>query len=338
MAPIVTPHAAIMPLSGAPKARAPRALTIFAAYALLGAAIVLATITVRSLRSRALHPVQATPAPVVIAPSLTIPGACPAGMVAVPGGRFLMGNDAASPAERPAHVVSLSPYCIDVNEVTTADYRSCGDEGACKRAGASNEWRGVTDADHRSLDGACNARDPVGRAAHPINCIDWDMAARFCATRGKRLPTEAEWELAARGDDARAYPWGNDEPAPELLNACGHECSDWARRNRVDTWPMYSGDDGWATTAPVGSYPRGASPYGLNDTAGNVWEWVADWYGPYASAEATAPIGPPTGTTRVLRGGAWNGAYPAWVRTTFRYDDAPDKRSAAIGFRCASSQ
>jgi formylglycine-generating enzyme required for sulfatase activity len=98
---------------------------------------------------------------------------------------------------------------------------------------------------------------------------------------------------------------------------------------------MYDVDDGFATTAPVGSFPKGASRYGVQDVVGNVWEWVADWYGPYASAEERDPKGPAAGDERVIRGGSWNGSYASWVRPTFRYKDAPTKRSYGIGFRCA---
>src|SRR5262249_46312457 len=119
---------------------------------------------------------------------------------------------------------------------------------------------------------------------------------------------------------------------------CGKECLDWGKRNRVDEEAMYLVDDGWATTAPVGSFPEGRSRYGAEDMVGNVWEWTADWYAPYGPEPQVNPKGPPRGAERVIRGGAWNAAYPAWVRPTFRYRDAPDKRSYAIGFRCAAPQ
>src|SRR5579883_2169612 len=98
---------------------------------------------------------------------------------------------------------------------------------------------------------------------------------------------------------------------------------------------MFTADDGFATTAPVGSFPKGASRYGVNDVVGNVWEWVADWYGDYPKDDQVDPAGPEKGDERVIRGGAWNGGFASWVRPTFRYHNAPSARSHGIGFRCA---
>jgi formylglycine-generating enzyme required for sulfatase activity len=122
-----------------------------------------------------------------------------------------------------------------------------------------------------------------------------------------------------------------------LLNACGKECLAWGAKNGVEETSMYPQDDGWPTTAPVGSFPKGASRFGLMDVVGNVWEWVADWYAPYTAEAVASPVGSPEGTARVIRGGAWNGGYASWVRPTFRYKDAPGKRSYGIGFRCAAN-
>jgi formylglycine-generating enzyme required for sulfatase activity len=292
--------------------------------------------TIRSPQSPVASPsVMPSPPPVVLAADTT----CPVGMRTIPRGEFFMGDDEGTPFERPAHHARLRAYCVDTFEVTVAAYQACSDVGECKRAGSSNSWEDISDRQHATFDPLCNERDPTKRAQHPINCVDWDMASHFCKTRGKRLPTEAEWEFAARGPDGRRYPWGDTPPGPTLLNACGRECLAWGRAHGEDEHAMYAGDDGWQTTAPVGSFPKGASPYGLEDVVGNVWEWVDDWFAPYDAGESErdGPTGPPAGTEKVIRGGAWNGAEPSWVRPTFRYKDAPTKRSYGIGFRCAKS-
>jgi formylglycine-generating enzyme required for sulfatase activity len=264
---------------------------------------------------------------------------CPEGMIEIPGGHFFMGSDQrdALENERPSHKVTLSTYCIDKYEVTVAKYNECSDRGDCRRAARENVWSGITEKEQKTFDPLCNARDPEKLGNHPVNCVDWDQAAGYCKWRGGRLPTEAEWEFAARGPDGRVYPWGDEPPSSELLNSCGKECLAWGKKNDVEENPMYASDDGFATTAPVGSFPKGASRFGLEDVVGNVWEWVADWSAGYSGEEQADPHGPPTGTTKIIRGGAWNGAYPAWVRPTFRYRDVPTKRSYGIGFRCAAS-
>jgi eukaryotic-like serine/threonine-protein kinase len=264
--------------------------------------------------------------------------ACPAGMVLVPGGRFFMGSDEpiALDFERPAHKVKLDAYCIDRTEVTVSAYKQCSDRGACRPAPAANAWIDIEPSDRKIYDPLCNIRDPEGRGDHPINCVDWRMADEYCHAQSLRLPTEAEWELAARGHDGRTYPWGDDAPSASLLNACGSECAAWGRVHKAEVFAMFKQDDGFATTAPVGSFPKGASPYGVQDVVGNVWEWVADRYAPYGAGELVDPRGPENGTERVIRGGAWNGSEPAWVRPTFRYKDEPEKKSHGIGFRCAA--
>ena len=266
---------------------------------------------------------------------------CPAGMVHIPGGSYYMGSDdPTAPAfEKPAHQVTLAPYCIDKTEVTVDKYKACSDEGHCKVAGKENWWAGITEHQHKVYDPVCNINAFSERGKHPINCVDYDMAEKYCKEQGGRLPTEAEWEFAARGPDGRKYPWGDDTPTAVHLNACGTECVAWGTKNGEQLVALYKADDGWANTAPVGTFPKGASRYGLDDVVGNVWEWVADWYGPYEVKdpdEATKePKGPAEGTERVIRGGAWNGSFEAWVHPTYRYKDDPKMRTHGIGFRCA---
>jgi formylglycine-generating enzyme required for sulfatase activity len=262
---------------------------------------------------------------------------CPAGMVEIPGGHFFMGSDDDLDLEKPAHHVTVASYCMDVFEVSVEKYKACSDAGDCKRAYEQNKWDGITKQDQKTYDGLCNVREPMARGQHPINCVDWSMAEHYCESQkggGGRLPTEAEWEFAARGPDGRKYPWGDEEPSALDLNACGKECVAWGKKNKVDLEPMYSGDDGWPNTAPVGSFPAGKSRYGVQDVVGNVWEWTGDYFATYTAEQQEDPKGPAKGTERVIRGGAWNGSYPAWVRPTFRYHNDPDTRSYGVGFRC----
>jgi formylglycine-generating enzyme required for sulfatase activity/serine/threonine protein kinase len=274
------------------------------------------------------------------APVAPIPPACPSTMATITGGKFFMGTDDKKDgeAERPAHQVTLSPYCIDLTEVTVAQYKKCSDKGECKRGPRENDWPGITARERKIYDPLCNIRDVDARSEYPINCIDWDLADTFCKAQGGRLPTEAEWEFATRGSDGRKYPWGDEPPTDGArLNACGKECLAWGRKNNEEVSAMYPADDGFQTTAPVGSFPKGASPFGLQDVVGNVWEWAADWYAPYTPGAASNPSGAASGTERVLRGGAWNGSDPSWVRPTYRFKSAPGLRSHGIGFRCAKT-
>jgi formylglycine-generating enzyme required for sulfatase activity len=284
--------------------------------------------------------VHVNPSPSILAaavPPTSPPTAstCPPGTIQIPGGSFFMGSDDGLALEKPSHQVSLEPYCIDEFEVTVEKYKACSDAGRCKRAGTANEWSKIAEKERKAFDPLCNIREPTERAMHPINCVDWGMADKFCREQGKRLPTEAEWEFAARGPDGRKYPWGDDDPAAGHLNACGKECVAWGLKNGIEEKAMYDVDDGFPNTAPVGSFPKGASRYGVQDVVGNVWEWVADWYSEYGKDEQNAPKGPANGDEKVIRGGAWNGSFASWVRPTFRYKDAPTKRSYGIGFRCA---
>jgi formylglycine-generating enzyme required for sulfatase activity/serine/threonine protein kinase len=277
----------------------------------------------------------ASAAPVASGAAVTA-AACPAGMVPIPGGPFYMGLDEsqALPFEKPQHQVTLSPFCIDITEVTVEAYRACSDEGKCPRASKMNTWPKISKHEQDIYAPLCNL-DAPGRDKHPINCVDWDMATNYCEKRGKRLPTSAEWEFAVRGPDGRIYPWGDEKPDANHLNACGKECVKWGKEHGETFRTMHDEDDGYPTTAPVGSFPRGRSRYGLDDVIGNVMEWVHDWNGPYTKDAQTNPTGPENGTERVIRGGAWNAADSVWVRPSFRFKFPPDVRSHGIGFRCA---
>jgi sulfatase modifying factor 1 len=261
--------------------------------------------------------------------------ACPEGMVRVPAGTFRMGSpDSEGDAdEHPQHEVTLSGYCIDRTEVTVAAYGACVAAKGCSASRLTVSWAGYSPEDTKRHSRWCNGPD---RPEHPMNCVDWEQAAAYCQWAKKRLPTEAEWEYAARGSGGRRYPWGNPEPSVERLNACGRECVSMAKRYLNAAWRgLYSGKDGWETTAPVGTYRDGVSPFGTFDMAGNVWEWTSDWYGLYTGAAATNPKGPNAGEYRVNRGGGWATLDISWVRAANRDGSDPSNRFNDLGFRCA---
>jgi formylglycine-generating enzyme required for sulfatase activity len=242
-----------------------------------------------------------------------------ASMVLIPAGAFWMGSDAGRADERPRHRVSLDAYEIDIYEVTNARFARFVDAGGYANQAlwspAGWAWRTrfhVTQPD-RWTDSRWNG------PTQPVVGVSWYEADAFSRYVNKRLPTEAEWEKAARGTDERVYPWG----------------SDWdpTRTN---------GPPGGRQTAPVGSYPAGASPYGVHDLAGNAWEWVADWWSPdyYASSPADNPPGPPAGTEKGFRGGSWFSSQPVSVSTTYREHTNVYEfgvRDEMTGFRCARS-
>ncbi len=296
-------------------------------------------------RGRATTASAAAAAPSAAPGALPLPAApvepCAPGMVFIPGGSFFMGYDGENglPFEKPAHKVAVSPFCMDVTEVTVDDYRRCSDKGECLRAGTTVSWPKVTERERKIYGPLCNVDDP-GRDRHPINCVDWEMSSGYCKVAGKRLPTSAEWEYAVRGPDGRVYPWGDEVPSANHLNACGTECLDWAKRaGEREMVALHDEDDGFATTAPVGSFPKGRSRYGLDDVIGNVMEWVQDWDGPYEKLDPPPvdPAGPAAGTNRVIRGGAWNAGSSVWVRPSFRFRYPPEAKTHAIGFRCAAA-
>lgn len=223
-------------------------------------------------------------------------------LVFIPAGEFAMGSDEsdldADPDERPQHTVYLDDFWIDRTEVTNDMYRKCVQIEKCSEPAHSPHY------------------DLAEYGAHPALGISWDQAVEYCTWTGRRLPTEAEWEKAARGTDGRLYPWGNEEPDPALLNF------------------NHFADD----TVEVGSYPAGASPYGVLDMAGNVWEWVADGYDEdyYTKSPRENPQGGASVNQRGLRGGSWN-TEAHNVRAANRFWGFPG-RNDTDGFRCALSK
>ncbi|MEJ7727886.1 MAG: bifunctional serine/threonine-protein kinase/formylglycine-generating enzyme family protein [Polyangiaceae bacterium] len=289
-------------------------------------------------------PTPSTSGAVSASAGATPSGACPQGMVMVPGGKFFMGSD--DPAFvlwQPAHKVTLDTFCIDITEVTVAAYRGCTDFGECKRPDAAPDYpksEGTSDAQHQinksKLAEQCNfGKD--GRDQHPINCVSWSAADNYCRIQKKRLPTEAEWEFSARGSDGRRFPWGDQPGDMSFMNACGKECNAWEEKaGLAPSQTMFDGDDGWPGTAPVGSYPNGKTRFGTVDVVGNVWEWTADWFEVYKPGEVVNPKGAKAGERKAIRGGGYNGGQVTWLDPAFRYHQLATATTPAIGFRCAA--
>ena len=227
-------------------------------------------------------------------------------MVLVPAGTFDMGQ--AGVAE-PVHSVTLNMFYMDVYEVTIAQYVEFLNTGGKDDHYSSD----MADAAYCGIvqNGPGNYSVATGRDNFPVVYVNWSDATAYCEWAGKRLPTEAEWEYAARWTDGRTYPWG--------------EGIDATKANY---------DFNVGGTTEVGSYPDGVSPSGCHDMAGNVWEWVSDWCGTYPSDPASNPTGPGTGTYRVLRGGSWYDGEGS-CRAANRFSDVPALRIDDLGFRCA---
>jgi sulfatase modifying factor 1 len=223
------------------------------------------------------------------------------GMVYVPAGPFIMGSTRGEFDEEPRHLVEMSAYYMDTYEVTNTQYNKCVAAGACRRQRYGRD-------------------KTLNQPKHPVVAVSWKNGANYCKWRGKHLPTEAQWEKAARGTDERFYPWGNDFDIS------------WANQHHEA--------DGYPTTAPVGSFPKNVSPYGAYDMAGNAWEWTADYWGPryYRRSAKKDPTGPETGVKRVMRGGSWLYDVPFFVNAFNRSPGRPWVRKSAVGFRCAKSQ
>ena len=261
---------------------------------------------------------------------------CAANQIRIPGGTFWMGDAELEENSRPVHKVTLSPYCIDKTEVTVGAYRSCVQLGGCAPPTPTVDWEKIKNEDKTKLSQLCTWRKGRFSENHPFNCVDWKQATTYCKWAGGRLPTEAEWEYAARGNDNRSYPWGNAIPDASRLNACGGECVSMAKqRLDMDLNGLYAGSDGWPATAPVGSYPKGSSRFGALDMAGNVWEWTADTFAPYSGTPATNPhVFEFDELPRVCRGGGWLNDKAEQLRAGYRMRNAPNTRSANLGFRC----
>jgi formylglycine-generating enzyme required for sulfatase activity len=276
-------------------------------------------------------------------------------MVRLDGGRFLMGSEDAlaypEDGEGPVRAVKLRPFWIDGLAVSNARFAAFvdatghvtdaerfgwsfvfagllpSDFPATRGVGAAPWWRQVEGADWAHPEGLRSDLD--GRLDHPVVHVSWADATAFAAWDGKRLPTEAEWEYAARGGlEQQPFPWGAElEPGGE------HRMNVWQGR-----FPSQNTlDDGWLGTAPVDAFPPNG--YGLHNTTGNVWEWCADWFAPGPAKRGTTsdPIGPPTGTSRVMRGGSYlcHASYCRRYRVAARSGTTPDSSTGNLGLRCA---
>jgi formylglycine-generating enzyme required for sulfatase activity len=225
-------------------------------------------------------------------------------MVRVPAGTYQMGSDEAAGPRETVHVAAFE---IDVTEVTVGDYAVCVKSGACSASG--------TDV------GSSCGYGHAGAEREPMTCVDWIQARDYCGSVGKRLPTEDEWEFAARGTDGRRYPWGNQYPSDQLC---------W--KGAGNTKPATPGPpETYPRACDVGSYPSGASPFGALDMAGNVWEWTAS---PWCRPGSAKKVGCAE-ESRVMRGGTWGYTDPKLVRATERAGQAITDRSETFGFRCA---
>lgn len=228
-------------------------------------------------------------------------------MLFVPSGEFSMGSDAvdAAPNERPITRITLSRFHISRHLITNADYEQFDPTHARKRA-------------------------PGAGDRHPVVYVSSLDAIKFCqwlSTREHkkyRLPAEAEWEYAARGTDGRKFPWGNYQGRGDLAN--------FADKNTVFAWSDHEIDDGYPESSPVGAFPLGASPFGMEDMAGNVWEWCLDYVEPYRGTPRVNPRGPTSGAKRIYRGGSWKSRFNS-LRTTVRSSNVPSFSCNDLGFR-----
>ncbi len=235
-------------------------------------------------------------------------------MVQIPAGTFEMGSNGGADDERPVHSVILDAYYIDIYEVTNGQYAVCADLGVCDPT-----------TDTSAYDSSYSRGKYFGNADYadfPVIYANWYEAQQYCTWRGARLPTEAEWEKAARGgQEGKQYPWGEESPICEPGAKNGARFDDDERCNNADT-------------EQVGSY--GPNGYGLYDMAGNVWEWVSDFYddGYYANSPTHNPTGPAEGSFHVVRGGTW-GNNADHLRVSDRSFNDAKSGALSSGFRCA---
>ncbi len=220
-------------------------------------------------------------------------------MALIPAGEFMMGSDKGDDDEQPVHRVFLDSYYLDKFEVTNGQFAKF-----VEAIHSEPPW------------GFRDQETPVVHADRPVRWVNWMDAIGYCLWAGKRLPTEAEWEKAARGTDGRAYPWGNDPPT--LAHA------------------VFGLKEGGDTVSPIGNRDHGKSPYDVHDLAGNLYEWVTDWYDDtfYTKMPAINPRGPAEGTAKVQRGGSYINT-PYRLRSSFRTKGDPTEHEPNVGFRCA---
>ena len=233
-------------------------------------------------------------------------------MMLIPAGKAPIGRNDDALDSRPQHIVALDAFLIDKYPVTNRMFSQFLNEMGNQTEGGTKWYDDMAKNARLKLSG--NSWFVMRTySEHPIVSVSWYGAAAYCRWVGGRLPTEAEWEKAARGMDDRLYPWGNQPPSYEVANYQGYQVS----------------------TSPVGTFPKGASSYGLLDMAGNVWEWVSDWYGHdyYARSLLINPHGPDTGVTKVMRGGSWFNI-DRHLKVSYRSYCNPATRTANLGFRC----
>ncbi len=223
-------------------------------------------------------------------------------MVLVPAGTFNMGSLMGDEDEQPVHPVYVDAFLMDKHHVSVGHYARFLDATSHD---APPDWSIMNRSQHQN---------------RPVANVDWLDANAYCHWVGKRQPTEAEWEKAARGTDGRTYPWGNEHPRKSYANL------------RQEHWNNHE------ALAPVGAFEEGKSPYGIYDMAGNVWEWVSDWYAPdyYKNSPSRNPAGPPRGNHKVIRGGSW-GSGAESLRSSERETHVPSFRGFGTGFRCAKT-